>query len=55
MVEFDYSAAGFETEFTGTKLTATMYGKDKAGHGNTYLSVFVDGDEKILELESNKQ
>lgn len=55
MVEFDYSAAGFEVEFTGTKLTATLYGKDKAGYGNTYLSVFTDGEEKVLELESNKQ
>ncbi|HIR22533.1 MAG TPA: hypothetical protein IAB32_01940 [Candidatus Scatosoma pullicola] len=50
-VMFNYSAAGFETSFEGTSLSATMYGADSGeGYGNTFLSVFVDGEEKVLEL-----
>ncbi len=51
VVAFNYSAAGFEAEFTGTKLIASLYGENK-GYGNTFLSVFTDGKESVLELES---
>lgn len=39
-VEFDNVAAGFETTFYGTKLTAKLTGRQ-----GSYLSVFVDGED----------
>ncbi len=50
-VMFNYSAAGFEVIFTGTKLTAELYGANTAGYGNPFLSVFVDGVESVLEVQ----
>ena len=55
-VMFNYSVAGFETCFEGTSLTATFFGAtSQEGYGNSFLSVFVDGRENVLELSSGEK
>lgn len=50
---FNYTAAGFEVKFEGTKLTAEFYG-NQVGHGDPYISIFADGEENIVPVDSGE-
>ena len=52
---FNYTAAGFEVKFKGTELTAELFGTQTGGHGDSYVSVFVDDeDEQVLQIGSGE-